>query len=77
MNQNPKRKNQLRRYLQLIGVAFQMGLTIYLGAYFGKWLDGYFETDGKPYTIVLILVALGVSLWSILTQLKRINDQNE
>jgi F0F1-type ATP synthase assembly protein I len=77
MNNRPKKKNQLRNYLQLIGVAFQMGLTIYLGAYFGKWLDNYFETSGKLYTIILTLVALGVALWSVLTQLKRINDQNE
>jgi membrane protein DedA with SNARE-associated domain len=73
----PKKRNQLHKYLQLIGVTFQMGITIYLGAFFGKRLDIYFESTGKPYTIILTLAALGVSLWSILAQLKKINKQDE
>lgn len=69
-----KKKNQLHKYLALTGVAFQMGLTIYLGAYFGKKLDAHFQTD-KTYTLILTLLALGASLWSVLAQLKRINDK--
>ena len=70
----PKKKNQLHKYLALTGIAFQMGITIYLGAYFGKKLDLHFNTN-KTYTIILTLFALGVSLWSVLSQLKRINDK--
>jgi membrane protein DedA with SNARE-associated domain len=71
----PKKKNQLHKYLALTGVAFQMGITIYLGVYFGKWLDAYFQTSGKIYTIILTLFALAVSLWSVIAQLKSINDK--
>lgn len=72
---NPKKKNQLHKYLALTGVAFQMGITIYLGVYFGKWLDGYFKNTGKTFTIIFTLLALIVSLWSVVSQLKNINDK--
>jgi membrane protein DedA with SNARE-associated domain len=71
---NPEKKNQLHKYLALTGIAFQMGITIYLGAYFGKKLDLHFNTN-RTYTLILTLLALGVSLWSVLSQLKRINDK--
>ncbi|RXP49334.1 AtpZ/AtpI family protein [Lutibacter sp. HS1-25] len=71
---NPKKKNQLHKYIALTGVAFQMGITIYLGAYFGKKLDIHFNTN-KTFTLILTLFALVVSLWSVLTQLKNINDK--
>jgi membrane protein DedA with SNARE-associated domain len=54
-----------------------MGLTIYLGAYFGKWLDGRSDSSGRTYTIVLTLLAVVVSLWSVHVQLKKINDQHD
>jgi F0F1-type ATP synthase assembly protein I len=72
---NPKKKKQLNKYLQLTGVAFQMGITIYLGVYFGKRLDKYFETNNKTYTIILTLLALFAAIWSVLAQLKNINDK--
>lgn len=72
---NPKKKKQLNKYLQLTGVAIQMGVTIYLGVYFGKWLDVYFETNNKTYTIILTLLALFAAIWSVLAQLKNINDK--
>ena len=72
---NPNKKKQLNRYLQLTGVAFQMGITIYLGAYFGKKLDAYFQTSTKIFTIIGTLLAMVISIWSVLAQLKKINDK--
>lgn len=71
---NPKKQNQLHKYLALTGVAFQMGITIYLGAFFGKKLDIHFNSN-KTFTLILTLLALLISLWSVLSQLKRINDK--
>jgi membrane protein DedA with SNARE-associated domain len=70
----PKKKNQLHKYLALTGVAIQMGITMYLGVFFGKKLDVHYETN-KTFTIILTLVALLASLWSVLAQLKSINDK--
>lgn len=72
-----KRKTQLRKYAQLTGVGLQMGITIYLGAYFGKWLDEYFVTNSKIYTLILTMIAFVVSLISLVTQLKRINKKHD
>ena len=74
---NPDKKKQLNKYLQLTSIAFQMGITIYLGAYFGKKLDAYFMYEKKTFTIILTLVAMVISLWSVLAQLKNINDKND
>ena len=73
----PQKKKQLNRYIRLTGVAFQMGITIYLGAYFGKWLDAHFQTSTKIFTIIGTLLAMVVSIWSVLIQLKKINDKYE
>ena len=69
------KKKQLNKFLQLTGVGLQMGITIYLGAYFGKKLDAHFQTSGKTFTIILTLVALVISLYSIIQQLKKINEK--
>ncbi|WP_111707154.1 AtpZ/AtpI family protein [Lutibacter citreus] len=69
------KKKQLNKYLQLTSVVFQMGITIYLGAYFGKWLDGYFKTGNKTFLIITILFALIISLYNVIRQLKNINDK--
>ena len=73
----PQKKKQLNRYIHLSGVGLQMGITIYLGAYFGKWLDEHFQTSKKPFTIILTLLAMVISIWSVLIQLKKINDKYE
>lgn len=73
----PNKKKQLNKYLQLTGVAFQMGITIYLGAYFGKKLDAYYANNSKLFTIVLTLTSLAIAIYSVLAQLKKINDKNE
>ena len=54
-----------------------MGIIIYLGAYFGKKLDAYFMTEKKYFTIALVLLALIISIWSVLAQLKNINEKND
>jgi len=75
--ENPNKKKQLNKYLQLTSIAFQMGITIYLGAYFGKKLDVYFMNEKKTYTIIFTLMAMLISLWSVLAQLKNINKKDD
>ena len=71
-NKKPKPKKPLKNIALLGGIAFQMGATIYLGAYGGKWLDNHYQTEKKPFTIIFTLLAVGISLYVILRQLKRI-----
>jgi len=54
-----------------------MGLTIYLGAFVGKWLDQKYGADGSnTYTIIFTLVAVGLAMLNLLRQVNRLNEQD-
>ncbi|MEN8187139.1 MAG: AtpZ/AtpI family protein [Bacteroidota bacterium] len=69
-----KPKKQLNKYIRLTGAGLQMGITIYLAAYFGKWLDVKYPNENNIYTIVLTLFGVAVSFYSLLRQIKNINN---
>ncbi|MBS3993482.1 MAG: AtpZ/AtpI family protein [Bacteroidetes bacterium] len=68
-------KNNFNKYIQLTGVAFQMGITIYLGVFVGKKIDASLGNNNKLFTIIGTLLALVLSIYSLINQLKRINDK--
>lgn len=51
-----------------------MGVTIYVAAYFGKKLDAYFGYH-NAITLSLVLIAFIVSIYSLLQQLKKIQEK--
>ncbi len=62
--------------LALTGAGLQMGITIYAGAYLGKWLDQKYPSDKNWYTIGLTLLAVGFAMYSFLRQVNRLNDES-
>ncbi len=70
-----KRRVKLRKYAHLSGVGIQMGVTIYLASYLGKWLDEYFATGNNTYTLIVTMIGVVISFISLLAQLKRINKK--
>jgi F0F1-type ATP synthase assembly protein I len=72
-NKKNKRK-QPNRLLTLTMVATQMGVTIFLGASLGKYLDERYSTPKPWFTISLTLFSLLVSLYSVLKQVNKLND---
>jgi len=70
-----KEKNQLLKYLSLIGIAAQMGITIYLFAFFGKKLDLKFPNEKNYFTIFLTIFGVFVSFAIIIRQLKNLNKE--
>ena len=68
-----KPKKQLNKYIALTGIGLQMGITIYLAARLGKWLDAKY-TENNTYTIVLTLLGIVLSFYSMLRQLKNIDS---
>lgn len=72
-----KLKGPTNRFLRLTGIGFQMGVTIFLGAYFGRWLDEKYPSDKKWWTIGLTLFAVVVSLYSVLKQVNKINQEED
>ncbi len=72
-----KKPIQPNNFLRLTGVATQMGITIFLGAYFGKWLDEKYPSDKKWFTMGLTILAVGIALYNVLRQVNKINNTNK
>lgn len=72
-NKNNKKK-QPNRFLALSMLASQMGITVYLGAYLGKYLDEKYATQKAWFTISLTLFSLVISLYSVIKQVNKLND---
>lgn len=78
-NQKPKKKpkeSNLKNITRFSGIGIQMGATIFLGAYFGKWFDGKYPHDKNWFTILFTLLAVALSIYSVLQELKKYNDKN-
>jgi hypothetical protein len=75
-NQLPKKK-PLNTFVRLSGVGLQMGITIYLAAYFGKKIDAHYGFEKNYITLIFILVGFLGSLVSLMAQLKKINDKEK
>jgi F0F1-type ATP synthase assembly protein I len=76
-NKKPSKPKQPKNFLKLTGIAAQMGITIFAGAYFGKWLDEKYPTDKKWFTIGLTLLAVAISLFNVLRQVNKINNEED
>lgn len=62
------------RYLSLAGSGLQMGITIYIGAEIGKYLDIKYPQEKNYFTIGLTLLAVAISLFNLLKQVNRLNN---
>ena len=69
------KKKPLNKFIRLSGVGLQMGITIYLAAYFGKKIDAYYNFEKNYITLILILFGFIGSLLSLMAQLKKINEK--
>lgn len=58
-------------YVKYSTFAIQMGVTVFLGAYLGKYLDGQFPAEKKWFTMLLTILSVGLALFNLLRQLKR------
>lgn len=69
-----KNKNPYGKYLQLTSIAFQMMAIMFVFIWLGQKADEKWNaSDTNYYTLLGTLTGLGVSLYIILQQLKRIN----
>ena len=71
-SKKPKQPNNLAR---LSGVGLQMGATIFLGAYAGKWLDQKYPNEKNWFTISLTLLFVAIALFNVLRQVNKINEE--
>ena len=52
-------------------MALQMGLTIYLGNLFGKWIDTEYTTDFAETLFTLLAIAL--AMYAMIRQVTQLN----
>ena len=72
-----KGDNKIPKFARLSGIGLQMGATIFLGAYLGKYLDAKYPADKKWFTIGITLFAVAISLYNVLRQVNRINSEDD
>lgn len=64
-----KPKEYLRNYSKYSGIAFQMLVIIALGAWGGIKLDEYLHTPFPVFTLILILLSVALSIYSVVKNL--------
>lgn len=69
--------SSIKDYAKFSGYAIQMGATIFAGAYLGKWLDGQYPADKKWFTMLLTIASVSLSLFILLRQINKHNEQQE
>lgn len=68
--QKLKKQKPFKNYLKYSGLAFQMLGTIGAFVLLGQWLDDLQHTEKPYFTMGLVLVGIGISLYQIIKELK-------
>ena len=72
LNKPPKKKRPHNKLLVLTAASFQMGVTIYLGAYLGDYLEStYLGASGHVKTISVVL-SVFISIYTMIKQTKKL-----
>ena len=76
--QSKKKPNSsLKNVAIFSGIAAQMGITIFAGAYLGKYLDVEYPSNKKWFTMLFTLLGVGISLYVVLKQLNKFNGTQD
>jgi len=75
MKDEKKAEKKQPRFLALTGIAFQMGITIYLFSYLGKYLDRLNESS--YLTMIFTLIGLVLSFYNLIRQVNRLNNKED
>lgn len=71
MDKKDNRKNPLRNFAIFSGIAIQMGVTIFLFAWLGRWLDDTYNDGKKLYLIISTLLGVAIAIYVVIKQLNR------
>lgn len=70
-NQRPQNQKPINEYVKYSGLAFQMAALILLGYWLGGKIDKWLELSIPVFTIILILLFLSVSFYSLIKSLPK------
>ena len=66
-----EKKEQLKAYIGYSGMAAQMGVTVYLGSYLGKYLDGKYPNPEEYYTKGITLLAVFLAMYVVIKKVSK------
>ena len=66
--------NKNNKWLALINIPIQMGVIIFLFAYFGDWLDEKYPNSHRIFVKILTLVGVAIAFYNIN---KQVQDNNK
>lgn len=70
-NQRPQSHSQVKDYVKYSGLGFQMAALILLGYWLGGKIDKWLSLSFPAFTIILILVFLSLSFYSLIKSLPK------
>ena len=73
LEKKQKKKNQLKAYVKYSTLAVQMAAIIFLGVYFGNYVDIKSNNTIPVYSVVFSVASIAASLYHVLIKLKNDN----
>ncbi|MFL9837758.1 AtpZ/AtpI family protein [Flavobacterium sp. ST-75] len=67
----PDRNN--RKWIILINIPIQMGIIIFLFAWFGGWLDNKYGNTSNPNTVLFTLIGVAIAMYNVIRQVNQLN----
>lgn len=68
------KKKKPNLWLSLSGIAIQMGVIIYLGAWGGGKLDEAYSQGSNRFTVILTLLAVAIAMYLVVRQTKNLHE---
>ena len=75
MSSNKPDKNP-NKWLVLISLPIQMGIVIFLFAWFGGWLDEKYPNDSELYKKIFVMAGVFLSLYYVIKQVNNLDKKN-
>ncbi|TQM40634.1 AtpZ/AtpI family protein [Flavobacterium branchiophilum] len=73
----PQKNPNTRKWLALINMPIQMGVTIYGFSWVGTWLDTTYKLNNTIGVKVMVLIGVAIAFYNLNRQLKKINETPE
>ena len=75
-SEEPKPKSG-NRFIRLSSAGIQMGITIFLGASLGKYLDEKYPNEKNWWTAGLTIFAVAIALYNLIRQVNKLNSDDK
>ncbi|RZJ74786.1 MAG: AtpZ/AtpI family protein [Flavobacterium sp.] len=72
-NNNQQDKKSRNKWIVLISMPLQMGLIIFLFAWFGTWLDEKYGNNENPNRTLFALIGVALAMYNVIRQVNELN----